>query len=105
MAGKKGVKNVFETAFGKAPEQSTEASWDGSDGALMAKLVALVTDAGGAVLFGKTRDGGALVLSFLHDQIDRKAGKYYYAKAEDVEDGLRHHIEVWEGILEALKAT
>lgn len=102
MPAKKGVKAVFEDAFGKAPKEKVAAKWDVGNSGLMGKLVTLVTDAGGAVLFGKTRDGGALVLSFLHDQIDRKKGKYYYADAEDLDDGLRHHIEVWEGIVEAL---
>lgn len=53
--------------------------WDEVDAVTVARLVAAITNAGDAVMFGRTSDGGALVLNIMSGS-DRV--KEYYSDPE-----------------------
>ena len=88
---KKTEKGFLAGKFGK--KTSTTACWDELPGDLIARLVVAVSKAGGAVLFGHTRDGGALALTFFHG--NEKATEYH-SITETVSDWLEDMVDWWE---------
>lgn len=58
------------------------ASWEGCTEGTLIALVVAVTECGGAVSFGKTRDGGALILTIFHDKLPAKE---YFRPSDDLD--------------------
>lgn len=94
----------FQKAFGGNGVDPGKVSWDVADPYMLKRLVDGVTAAGGAVLFGTTRDGGAYTLTFFHDDVPEKNRTQYQGPGDDVPDWLEHWADFWEGAAEDVKA-
>lgn len=72
---------------------SAKASWEEADADALWRAVTAATDAGDAVMFGKTRDGGAVVLTVLSG--DDRIRSYAHDASEIAEllKGLRAAAE------------
>lgn len=68
------------------------ASWETVDSALVLKAIAAVTQAGGAIRFGYTTQGGAYAIGFLGD-----GDPYtdYVRPSDDMTEYLEGVIEAW----------
>lgn len=76
---------------GASSHADSGLSYSQADAALLRDVVATVTDAGDAVLFGRTSDGGALVAHFM------SAGhleKVYAASVEELDTILQTALEM-----------
>jgi len=71
--------------------------YQGVEAGLVHRLVTVAVDAGGAVLFGTTRDRTAATLRLY---LGSEAQTFYAGDAHDLEDLLRHWIEQYEGVAE-----
>ena len=82
-------------------KRATVAIWDEVDPELVARLVRSVSHARCAVLFGHTRDGGALALTFFDD-----SEKYneYHPIDDHLEQWMEELCEWWEQYAEEKKA-
>lgn len=49
------------------------ASWEDAEAETLWRTIQAVTDAGDAIMFGRTRDGGAVVLTLLSGDVREKA--------------------------------
>lgn len=81
-------RNTKEGRYAKRRrnEGDQEVSWATVDSLALAGLVIATTDAGDAVTFARTSDGGALSLTILSGD-DRI--KEYYASSEEAEKAVR----------------
>lgn len=66
--------------------------WGVVDPRSIARLVAAVTQAGGAVMFSVTSDGGALGITF-YDNGDRE--RVYIPKSADLEGEFEYLVGLW----------
>jgi len=66
--------------------------WGNVDPRSVARLVAAVTQAGGAVMFSVTSDGGALGITF-YDNGDRE--RVYISKTSDLEGEFEYLVGLW----------
>ena len=71
---------------------TNEFGWGSVDPRLVARLVGAVTQAGGAVMFAVTSDGGALAITF-YDNGDRE--RVYLPKTADMEGEFEYLIGLW----------
>jgi hypothetical protein len=74
-----------------AQTEGPALNWDEAPPALLASVVSAVVDGGDAILFGRTSDGGALLLQVLNG-----GGKHklYPTSAEEVEAALRSVLDI-----------
>lgn len=65
--------------------QEARGSWISGQGDWMRAIIVTMTELEGAVIFGKTRDGGALTLTLL---LDGDKNTYYIKPSEDIDVAL-----------------
>lgn len=66
-------KSKLKRKIGASPDKSeAQASWADVPVEYVQLLIVNVTTVGGAVTFGRTRDGGALTITPLHDEFERQ---------------------------------
>ena len=87
--------NVFETEAAKGKEGYAEVGWDNASAGALQRTIKIVTNAGGALLFARTSDGGALSLTLFYGN-DKK--KVYVSPADDTDEILNF----WAGFFETL---
>lgn len=71
---------------------NTEFGWGVVDPRNIARLVAAVTQQGGAVMFSVTSDGGALGITF-YDNGDRE--RVYLPKSADLDGEFEYLVGLW----------
>lgn len=98
MASKRSGK--FAEAFGGNGSEPEEVSWDVATESMIGRLVTSVVDAGGAVMFGTTRDGGAYTLTFFHDDVPKKNRTQYEGSEERLAGWLEYWVNFWEGVVD-----
>lgn len=88
MKQSKPVKKTLEERFGK-PIESASNSWrvsfSESEPRLLHLVVAVVIDNGDAMVFGRTRDGGATVITILSGE---QKHKFYSTTKSELDDNL-----------------
>lgn len=104
MAQKPKNSPLFEQMFGRKERNGRVISWDLADPNLVRDLVVAVNDAGGAVLFGATRDRGAWAITFFHDLVPKNDRTRYCNDEDEVNDFLKQWIEFWQAVVEEQKA-
>lgn len=72
--------------LGVGKQEVAKASWEEADPDALWRAIIAATEAGDAIMLGKTRDGGALVLTILSGN-DRV--KQYAHDAEEIAELLR----------------
>lgn len=103
MASKGTKKQELRISFGGSENGKVSVSWLQADSSLMARLVDVVNDCGGAPSFSVTRDGGAWKCYFLHDHIPQDERSQYCRGIDDVDEWLKQLIDFWEGVLDSQK--
>ena len=87
-----GANGRLAKAFGEGlPE--TSMAWDEVDPRHVAWLVCVVTRKGGAVMFGTSRDGGALMVTLL---LDGEKMQKWISPRDVPEDVLTHICETFD---------
>lgn len=71
------------------PATSKRATWENADADLLWRAVCVVSDAGGAIRFGLTSDGGAYAVGIYDDGLSKE----YLRPEEDLNEYLRGVIE------------
>lgn len=94
----KGVQN-FEEFFG-GEQKSIVAEWQAVPAGHIHRLVIAVSNCAGAVSFGRTSDGGALTLYYLHSSVPQDKRKQYIAGNDNLAEEFLRHVEFWEGMAE-----
>lgn len=95
------AKGFFSRA-GVPEEQGHDRHFEGVQATLMAELVVVAVNAGGAVLFGASRDGGAASVRLY---LEGEGETFYFRPGEDVEDFLRYWIEQYSALDDGLKSA
>lgn len=72
----------------KSSEKSGSITWGDAPDSLLSSVIENVVEAGSLISFGRTSDGGALVLSILDSG---EPTKFYFANREDL-DAKMHDI-------------
>lgn len=87
----RGTKEPARTKYGAASVSSSNSSisWAAVSGALCHDAICAVTEAGDAILFAKTSDGGALSLRVLCDGLVEKWWPSGVVEAESVLEGIK----------------
>lgn len=80
-------------------------SWESVPAELIARLVVVVNDSGGSVLFGATRDRGAWALTFFHEMLPNKRVTDYCNGEEMLESWLEGQIEIWTDVEAELRLS
>lgn len=102
MASKKSAKKGFFGTGANDPDMDPSDRWEQVPAGIVHQLVVVATRAGGAVLFGRSRDGGVPSLT-LYTESERST--FYFRPGEDVEENLRFWISQYEGLLEDRKSA
>jgi hypothetical protein len=92
---KKGVN--FFGAVKEVKQEAFDAHYSSLPANVLHELVVVAVDAGGAVLFGATRDGGAASVRLY---LGGEGETFYFKPGEDIEDFARHWIEQYRGVIE-----
>lgn len=92
MSEKKSRKSTLAQRYQSS--KRVEARWDECPDQLVASLVNAVSAARCAVLFGHTRDGGALALTFFDGS---EKFNEYHPIDDYLEEWLRGQVEFWVG--------
>ncbi len=95
MAKKDSNGNPIGTSRGLRRSSSGTADWVSADAATLHRAVATATNAGGALRFGYTRDGGAYNVGIYGDG---EPYTEYIRPDEDIDQVLRSIIELFESI-------
>ena len=90
--------SAFKERYSRKEESGRQVSWDLADESLVYRLVVAVSNVPNcAVLFGKTRDGGAWSLRFYEDG---SGATDYWSDPDTLGEWLLDHVEWWEGYAE-----
>lgn len=85
--------SVFGNNKARSNGPKTSANWGDVDSGIVLRLVDIVTNRGGAVRFGYSRDGGAYSLGLYYGE-DRETS--YCRPGESVEGWIQEWIEFYE---------
>lgn len=88
----------------RSKKEVRTVSWQEVDSNVVHELIVAVTDAGGGVLFGATRDRGAWAITVFHEELPAKKQTDYCNSPEMLEDFVRGLAEVWADIAKELGA-
>lgn len=109
MADKKQVVKrdspYSETLAKLKPKQNASrgsVSWRGLDAAVVYRLLTAITDAGGNVLFGATRDRSAWVLTVWHPQLGDKPASEYCNSGRELAGFVESRADFWEAVAKEL---
>lgn len=75
-----------------------KADWASVDAGLLQQAITSVTEGGGAIRFGKTRDGGAYAIGILGDG---EPYTEYLRPSDDIAAYLEGLIQDWDGNIPA----
>lgn len=89
------VADKWASEFGPGKKEG-RVDWGAAPPALVHRLVALVSNAGGAVSFGTTTDGSAFTLYFLHDDIPKDKRRFVLGGEDQVEEEIQYWVNFWE---------
>lgn len=102
MAGKSTQAKGFFSGFGGGSRDEPVRHFEGVQASLMAELVVVAVNAGGAVLFGASRDGGAASVRLY---LAGEGETFYFRPGDDVEDFLRYWIEQYSALEDPPKSA
>lgn len=97
---KKRYSPTLDKMFGSGERKNREVDWGEVDRVLIGDLVAQCSEVGCAVLFGRTRDGGAWALTFFWDGLSENGSRgskqsVYCNSADMLEGWLEEWIANW----------
>lgn len=96
MARDKGeIKSVFGNRAKDTRQPGVSADWGSVDGELLRDLIQTVTQRGGAVRFGYSRDGQAYALGLYYGE---EHVTKYCRPQEDVDTFLQDWVEFYKGL-------
>lgn len=100
MAGKPARAKGFFSQVRSSSDEATDRHFEGVSPSLVAELVVVACNVGGAVLFGSSRDGGAASIRLY---LEGEGETFYFRPGDDIEDFLRHWIEQYASLEDAPK--
>lgn len=81
--------------LGKGVSGGGVLSLDSVDASHLHRFVTGAVRAGGLVSFSRTRDGGAVVLTILHDDLNGGRYKDYFGSEREVADMIEEMAGIW----------